>query len=94
MADPQQLALLLDPPRAYRNPFACVDCRVDTNRIDEYYAVRDDVWPLARLGGMLCVGCLERRIGRRLAPGDFIHRSREAFPWPASPRLADRLGSR
>jgi hypothetical protein len=49
----------------------CVDCSVDTINAGEYYAVRDDVWPLDPRGGMLCIGCLEERIGRRLTPADF-----------------------
>jgi hypothetical protein len=49
----------------------CVDCHVDTLEAGEFYMVRDDVWPLDARGGMLCVGCLEERIGRRLTPADF-----------------------
>lgn len=55
----------------------CRDC--DTDTFDptnmEYYMVHDSVWcQQARMkyhGGMLCVGCLEARIGRRLTPKDF-----------------------
>jgi hypothetical protein len=58
----------------------CRDCGVDTNAIGEFYIVRDDVWPIAPEGGMLCVGCLEERIGRPLEPGDFTD---APFNWEA-----------
>jgi hypothetical protein len=52
----------------------CADCGVDTDKIHEYYMVHDVVWQEA--GGkrddmMLCVGCLEKRLGRELKPSDF-----------------------
>jgi len=40
----------------------------------EIYMVKDEVWRatgLDGMGGCLCIGCLEKRIGRRLKPGDF-----------------------
>ena len=87
---------------------------VDPGHYAEYYMVRDDVWQdaimagllpgLAELGPppirMLCVGCLEARIGRRLTADDFIdapiHSTDEQFAhfawWWRSPRLQSRLG--
>ena len=56
--------------------FRCVDCRVNTHDIKEYYMVTDEVWGLTGLpakGGMLCIGCLEGRIGRKLSYKDFSH---------------------
>lgn len=58
----------------------CVDCGADTLPAEwggqgEYYMVHDELWAKAGMapnGGMLCIGCLERRIRRRLRPGDFI----------------------
>jgi hypothetical protein len=44
------------------------------NSHSEVYMVRDAVWKRAGmepLGGCLCIGCLERRLGRRLEPKDF-----------------------
>ena len=41
---------------------ACVDCKVNTFAIDEYYMVRPEAWwraGMARDGGMLCIFCLE-----------------------------------
>jgi hypothetical protein len=59
----------------------------------EVYTVRDTVWKSARMepsGGCLCVGCLEKRLGRRLKPKDFDNHAFN-YPWmPASPRLRNR----
>lgn len=57
----------------------CIDCGADTlpTRWDaraEYYIVHDHLWSAAgmqKLGGCLCVGCLEHRIGRQLCAADF-----------------------
>jgi hypothetical protein len=51
----------------------CLDCGVDTVAINEFYMVTDDVWRAANpsLDGMLCIECLERRLGRTLGPNDF-----------------------
>jgi hypothetical protein len=54
----------------------CRDCGVDTVAIGEYYMVNNDVWLSAgmQIGsakGMLCIGCLEARLGRKLTPSDF-----------------------
>lgn len=55
--------------------FECLDCKVNTLDIGEYYMVSDYVWKkLASLkqdDGMLCIGCLEARIGRTLTKRDF-----------------------
>jgi hypothetical protein len=55
--------------------FDCVDCR--RNTVTEYYMVHDTVWQheagmKPNGGGMLCIECLEGRIGRRLTSADFI----------------------
>jgi len=72
----------------------CVDCKINVSDIKEYaYIVKDEIWPIAFNGGMLCIGCLENRIGRKLTPNDFD-------PVPPlnmmnncqSDRLLDRLG--
>jgi hypothetical protein len=59
----------------------------------EMYRVRDAVWKRAGMkpsGGVLCVGCLEKRIGRRLKPKDFPpHPFRKL---PGTPRLLRRQG--
>jgi hypothetical protein len=60
--------------RIKRGRFGCVDCRKDTNKSGEYYMVRDEVWAASGItphGGMLCLRCLERRIGREINIEDF-----------------------
>lgn len=54
--------------------FVCVDCAADTAELDEYYMVHDHVWAQAGMGchdGMLCIGCIESRLGRTLVADDF-----------------------
>jgi hypothetical protein len=82
----------------------CVDCGVGTLTLGEWYMVKDDVWEQAWAGRrkswhgkvagveVLCIGCLETRLGRTLTASDFTH-------WPinnpalpnTSTRLRDRL---
>ena len=53
--------------------FFCVGCNKNTSG-GEYYMVRDEVWDASGLDpndGMLCLGCLERRIRRPLTDDDF-----------------------
>ena len=50
----------------------CVDCQRNTQY--EHYFVKNEVWfAMAKMPetGMLCVQCLEGRIGRELQPSDF-----------------------
>ena len=50
----------------------CADCGVDTIERGEFYMVVDSVWEHASGGQeMLCIGCLEQRIGRILTADDF-----------------------
>jgi hypothetical protein len=64
---------------------------------DEYYMVHDALWKLAGMepdGGMLCIGCLETRLGRKLVRGDFTDypiNSGQLFP--QSSRLRERLAA-
>jgi hypothetical protein len=73
----------------------CADCGYHTIGI-EYYMVRDDVWEQAlghkRPPKFLCIGCLEKRIGRTLSRRDFIDCRANTRPdWPRSARLRNRL---
>jgi hypothetical protein len=78
-----------------RDFFVCVDCGVDTLGTGEYYMVWDRVWnqAMADQSGMLCVGCLERRLGRKLVPDDFNESPLNwgGSPYPQSLRLQTRL---
>ncbi len=51
--------------------FLCLDCGVDTGF--EYYMIHDHLWlnVMPDREGMLCVGCLEDRLGRKLCSRDF-----------------------
>jgi hypothetical protein len=50
----------------------CLDCRKDTHKLDEYYMVVNRVWKRANPAGrgMLCIKCLETRLGRKLGHKD------------------------
>lgn len=52
---------------------ACLDCGIHTTDIGEYFMVQDTLWrkvcPAPR--AMMCIGCLEKRLGRELTPADF-----------------------
>lgn len=62
----------------------CVDCGVGTRVLGEQYMVRSAVreeawrgrrqpWQLLVRGGMvLCIGCIEQRLGRTLCADDFV----------------------
>jgi hypothetical protein len=48
-------------------PRPCSDCGSNTR--DEYYVVHDAIWfGAGNVDGMLCIGCLEQRLGRQLVP--------------------------
>ena len=81
--------------------FCCVDCGFDTNKGHEYYMVTDKVWSAAgmkqchKIGdGMLCIGCLENRIGRKLKAKDFPEYPINQGFFRYSKRLKNRLGER
>jgi hypothetical protein len=60
----------------------------------EVYSARNAVWAKAGMepfGGCLCIGCLEKRIGRRLKPKDFLH-NHPFNSLPGTPRLLNRRG--
>jgi hypothetical protein len=70
--------------------FSCTDCGHD---YDEYYMVRNDIWKACGVGtGTLCIGCLEKRIGRQLNQQDFADAPINDLEWGIkSLRLRDRL---
>lgn len=72
----------------------CRDCSARVREIGERYVVHDKVWPIEPDGGVLCVGCIEARIGRRLLPEDFTDCAGNRGYWPRSQRLDDRLNPR
>jgi len=53
--------------------FRCADCKLDTG-FGNYYTLHDAAWLEATPDGarMLCVDCLEVRLGRRVTAADFL----------------------
>lgn len=76
--------------------FDCADCGVDTRQIQEYYMVQDDLWKSVadKKSDLLCIGCLEKRLGRELVPDDFTDVPINVWPFfNRSDRLTARLGA-
>ena len=74
--------------------FKCIDCGINTHDIKEYYMVKNEIWFGLKLNrsGMLCIGCLENRLGRRLKPNDFPDLPINTNPFNEhSERLKERL---
>jgi hypothetical protein len=60
----------------------------------EVYTVKNEIWQatgLEGMGGCLCIGCLEKRIGRRLKPDDF-EPGHPFNSYPGTRRLLKRRG--
>lgn len=77
-----------------RRKFMCLDCPVDTSKTCELYMLIDSTWELTGLGkvGMLCISCLENRIGRKLIATDFNDSYLNDYRTNAkSARLCDRM---
>ena len=76
--------------------FNCWDCNFNTMHGNEYYMVEDELWAIATddCGKcvMLCIGCLENRIGGKLEPDDFPDYPINRGFFDYSARLANRLG--
>lgn len=60
-----------------RSRFLCEDCGCDTGKMKEFYFIHTHLWlsVTSSINGMLCIGCLEIRLGRQLAPADFTDAS-------------------
>lgn len=60
----------------------------------EWYGVHDTVWAEAHAERhlILCIGCLETRLGRQLRPGDFSGYDVNDQNWWDTLRLANRKG--
>jgi len=68
----------------------------EINDKSEVYTVRAAIWQKAGMedfGGCLCIGCLEKRIGRKLKPKDFLRGHPFNRPQlPGTKRLLERRG--
>lgn len=81
-----------------RKTFLCLDC--GQSCLFERYMVHNDLWrtaigPGRGTRGMLCIGCLEDRLGRRLTPEDFTDCPLNTDPmddFERSCRLMNRMG--
>jgi hypothetical protein len=81
--------------------FVCADCGVNTADINEYYMLKSPVWyeavnasPVVPFKVLMCIGCVENRIGRKLKPNDFANvRLNHPDIRVKSERLKDRLGN-
>jgi hypothetical protein len=82
----------------------CADCGLGTVTAGEWYMVKDDVWEAAWTGRrepwhelpwqeILCIGCLEKRIGRTLVASDFSDDQINDRPRFKSARLHNRLSA-
>jgi len=85
--------------KEYLKEFDCVDCGENTHRLflREYYMIDFDLWNSVMVSqntGMLCIGCLETRLGRKLTTDDFIEAPINYGFFGASERMKDRLGPR
>ena len=86
------------PPRP-ESSCKCNDCGVNTQGelTHEIYMVTEEVWRRSGLCGCktLCIGCLERRIGRLLDSADFttcpVNFENVIGMRPVTPRLLHRL---
>ena len=66
------------------------------NDRSEVYMVNSKIWEAAgmmEMGGCLCIGCLEKRIGRTLNAGDFIRNHPLNRVLNGTERLLARRGS-
>jgi len=79
--------------------FKCLDCGSDTSvqgGLCEYYMVYDHLWLAAnpKRSGMLCIGCLEERLGIKFKPSDFTDcpLNQPTDMARKSDRLRERLG--
>jgi hypothetical protein len=70
----------------------CVRC--DASVVFEQFMLHDELWTQTGLGewdGMLCVGCVEAAIGRKLTKADFVKHRFHGNDFPKSTRLRKRL---
>ena len=71
-----------DPRCKTPESWCCVDCGAATTNLagKDTPVYRPEAWAagMKAMGGCLCVGCLEKRLGRCLRPKDFTRRPFDA----------------
>ena len=83
-----------ETPEELALAFICLDCKTDTSEIGEYYMIQFDLWKQIHPAdkGMLCIGCVEKRLGRILCGKDFTNAIVNEPEWGTkSERLLNRL---
>lgn len=76
--------------------WSCQDCRKSCLDTDyDYYMVKDHIWELHGVGDeMLCIECLQKRIGRDLVYKDFTDCPlNEKNPFVQKLKLNDETGN-
>lgn len=76
-----------------RSRWLCMDCTKDTYESEEYYMLWYRVWRSInyKIEGMLCLICVEKRLGRGLTGADFSKAPINERQAKICPALADRL---
>ena len=72
----------------------CMDCGVDVFEIHEYYMIHNELWDKINpdVIGLLCIGCVEKRLGRKLKPDDFpVYEINSYHTLTQSNRLKSRI---
>jgi hypothetical protein len=81
----------------YDSRWCCLDCGKNTGPAEEYFMLRHELW--RRLvgrrdrGGMLCIRCVELRLGRGLCGRDFLQVPVNAGQARVCDALAQRLAA-
>lgn len=62
---------------SYTPGFDCADCHCNVKQLREYhYKIKSEIWlKVAKSNEFLCIGCLEKRLGRRITKEDFTNES-------------------
>lgn len=81
------------PKKKKPNPFECMDCHKDTGASGEYYMLIDALWQsiVPDKQGMLCIECVEKRLGRRLRSLDFSPAPLNLIEAQQNPIILNRL---
>jgi hypothetical protein len=82
--------------QAFSSPGIRVNKRVQQtiDNHSEVYMLKSTIWKAAGMedfGGCLCIGCVEKRLGRMLTPKDF-KRNHPFSMFPGTDRLLARRG--
>jgi DNA-directed RNA polymerase subunit RPC12/RpoP len=77
-----------------RKGFLCMDCGKDIYKSNEYYTLLNKVWHRicpTDWKGILCLTCVEKRLGRKLHRDDFLRCTNNTEQAKVCPELAERL---